>query len=464
MHDNKDHTQVNNLHIAYIGGGSRGWAWNLMADLAMEPNLSGTVHLYDIDRKAAEQNEAIGNRLSSRTDAVGKWHYTVSETLGHALAHADFVVISIQPGTFTEMESDVHTPEAYGIYQSVGDTVGAGGFVRGLRTIPMFVEIAEAIRQYAPDAWVINYTNPMTLCVRTLYQVFPAIKAFGCCHEVFGTQKLLATALAEICDIPNVSRHEIDVNVLGINHFTWLDRASYRGMDLFPVYRAFCEKYAESGYEKQVDDNWMNRCFGSAERVKMDLFLRYGLIAAAGDRHLAEFVPGSWYLKDPETVAQWKFGLTPVSYRWANLKERLERSARLVNGAEEIELKHSGEEGIQLMKALLGLGQVISNVNLPNCGQIRNLPLDAVVETNAVFTRDSISPVMAGALPQNILQLVLRHVCNQEAELEAVLRHDRNAAFHAFLNDPQINLPVQEAKVLFDTMLDHTRDYLPAEF
>lgn len=100
---------------------------------------------------------------------------------------ADFVVISILPGIFDEMEFDVHLPERLGIWQSVGDTAGPGGMIRALRSIPMFVEIAEAIKAYSPDAWVINYTNPMSLLVKTLYTVFPEIKAFGCCHEVFGT-------------------------------------------------------------------------------------------------------------------------------------------------------------------------------------------------------------------------------------------------------------------------------------
>lgn len=170
---------VKDLRIAYIGGGSRGWAWTFMRDLALEPALGGTIVLYDIDKEAAKANEIIGNGISEREEAVGKWKYIVADTLKEALTGSDFVVISILPGTFDEMESDVHEPEKYGIYQSVGDTAGPGGMVRALRTIPMFVTIAEAIRDYAPQAWVINYTNPMSLCVKTLYHVFPQIKAFG---------------------------------------------------------------------------------------------------------------------------------------------------------------------------------------------------------------------------------------------------------------------------------------------
>ena len=159
---------VKDIIIAYIGGGSMGWAWGLMSDLAMEEQLSGTVRLYDIDREAAIRNEKIGNSLKNNPNVKSHWDYKAVETLQEALTGADFVIISILPGTFDEMESDVHLPEKYGIYQSVGDTVGPGGTIRAFRTIPMYVEIANAIKQWAPEAWVINYTNPMTLCVRTL--------------------------------------------------------------------------------------------------------------------------------------------------------------------------------------------------------------------------------------------------------------------------------------------------------
>ena len=172
--------RVEDIRIAYIGGGSRGWAWTFMTDLAMDSRVSGTICLYDIDMEAAKANEVIGNRLKQRQDVPGKWDYTVKATLQEALEGADFVVISILPKTFDEMETDVHLPERLGIYQSVGDTAGPGGMIRALRTLPMFMEFGEAIRKYCPQAWVINYTKPMSLCVKSLYQVFPGIKAFGC--------------------------------------------------------------------------------------------------------------------------------------------------------------------------------------------------------------------------------------------------------------------------------------------
>lgn len=454
--------RATDLQVAYIGGGSRGWAWGFMTDLAMDEQLCGTVRLYDIDRPAAERNEIIGNRLSQNPEVKSRWTYTVSDSLQQALTGADFVVISILPGTFEEMRSDVHLPERLGIYQPVGDTVGPGGFMRAMRTIPMFVEIGQAIRDYAPSAWVINYTNPMSLCVRTLYQVFPAIKAFGCCHEVFGTQKLICQMLEDEYGV-KAQRQDIYTQVTGINHFTWLTRATYQGMDLMPLYAKYAEKYAD-GYDKGGDTNWMNSSFNCAQKVKFDLFRRYGAIAAAGDRHLAEFLP-PWYTKNPETVAQWKFGLTTVDWRVNDLAKRMQRSDDLIAGKEQLDLNGSGEEGHLLLKAVLGLGDMVSNVNIPNRGQIPNLPLGAVVETNAFFGFDRIEPIHAGPMPANILPLVARHVYNQENTLRAAMTCDRHLAFSTFMNDPQMGaVSLEDGQRLFDDMLENQRKFLPKEW
>ena len=452
-----------NLHIAYIGGGSRGWAWGFMMDLAMDEQLCGSVHLYDIDRDAAERNKIIGTKISNHPDAKSKWTYEVADSLKDALTGADFVVISILPGTFDEMASDVQLPERVGVYQPVGDTVGPGGFMRAMRTIPMFVEIGEAIRDYAPNAWVINYTNPMTLSIRTLYEVFPQIKAFGCCHEVFGTQKLMCDILAEQLGIEGVDRHEIYTTVVGVNHFTWLTRASYKDVDIYPLYEKFCEKYVD-GYDKGGDKNWMNSSFASADMIKIDLFRKYGVIAAAGDRHLTEFLP-QWYNKDPETVKKWKYGLTTVDWRKEDLKRRMQRSDDLISGKEELKLRASGEEGHLLIKAILGLGDMVSNVNVPNRGQIPNLPIGAVVETNALFGYDRIEPVYAGPVPENVLPLVARIVYNQENTLRAALTCDRKLGLSTFMNEPLMGAVMpEEGEKLFNDMLENQKKYLPEKW
>ena len=455
---------VEELKIAYVGGGSRGWAWGLMSDLAAAGDIHGEVALYDIDLEAAKNNEIIGNKYNDAEGAKSKWSYKAVPTLGEALDGADFVVISILPGTFDEMESDVHAPEKYGIYQSVGDTSGPGGIVRALRTLPMIEVIAKGIKEHCPKAWVINYTNPMTVITRTLYKVFPEIKAFGCCHEVFGTQRLLAAMLKEEYGIEGVKRSDIKVDVTGVNHFTWLTSAKYKNMDLFECYRDFVNNYAETGFVKGKDDNWMNDFFQCSHRVKFDLFKRYGYIAAAGDRHLAEFCEGKWYLRSPEVAREWGFGLTPVSWRKEHLKERLQKSEDMRSGKMKIELKETGEDGVNQIRALLGLSDMITNVNLPNRGQIPNLPMDAVVETNANFRDDSVVPVTAGELPKEIYALISRIVAAQELVVEAALNRDLELAFTAFVNDPLVTVSIEDARALFDEMIENTKEYLTEYF
>ena len=454
--------KVKGLKIAYIGGGSRGWAWGLMSDLVSCDDISGEVRLYDIDFAAAKDNEIIGNKFNRAEGAKTVWNYKAVETIGEALSGADFVIISILPGTFDEMESDVHTPEKYGIYQSVGDTSGPGGIIRAMRTIPMFEEIGKNIKKYAPDAWVINYTNPMTLCVKALYRVFPEIKAFGCCHEVFGTQKLLAKMVEEEVGVEHVDRREIKVNPVAVNHFTWLTKATYRNIDLFPYYKKFCQKYKD-GYETDgapVDANWANSVHGNKEKVKIDLFNRFGWIAAAGDRHLAEFCEGKWYLESPERVEEMRFHLTTVAWRKEKQKTRVEKAARLVSGEENVKIEETGEEGVNQIRALLGLQDLVTNVNIPNVGQIPNLPLGAVVETNAVFCANSLMPVQAGEIPKEIYPLVSRICTEQELVFDGVAERDLNKIFNAFANDPLVTCGLDDAKRLFGEMCENTKKYL----
>ena len=452
--------KVTNLKIAYIGGGSRGWAWGLMSDLASAPDISGKVALYDIDKQAAVDNVIIGQKFNDAEGALSHWDYEATNTLEEALEGANFVVISILPGTFKEMESDVHTPEKYGIYQSVGDTSGPGGIVRALRTVPMMQEIARAVEKCCPEAWVINYTNPMTVSVKALYETFPGIKAFGCCHEVFGTQKLLMTRLMEETGIEDIQRKDIKVNVVGVNHFTWLTSAQYKDRDLFPMYQKLVEECAETGYTRGLDANWMNNSFRCCHKVKFDLFKRFGVLAAAGDRHLAEFCPGKWYLESPEQVKSWGFGLTTVAWRWNNLAERLQKSKDRLSGAEEVTLRNTGEDGVNQIRALLGLQDMVTNVNIPNYGQIPNLPYGAVVETNAVFRDDSVIPVQAGPIPKTIFSLISRVCAEQEMVVKAAITRDLELAFQAFTGDPLVTINTADARKLFDEMIANTSEYL----
>lgn len=442
------------VKIAYIGGGSRGWAWKLMSDLALEKSFCGTVALYDTCLTAAENNAEIGNRICRDFPDANPWKYTACESLSDALTGADFVVISILPGSFDEMQSDVHTPEAYGIYQSVGDTVGPGGILRALRTIPMYEKIAHAVRDFCPDAWVISYTNPMTLCTDALYRAFPAIKAFGCCHEVFTTQTAFMKYLQKAEGITDINRSDIKLHITGVNHFTWVTRAQYKNIDLFPLYPKLFEPLEDGS------SIWNTADAG----VKLDLYRRYGFIAAAGDSHLAEFCPGNWYLNNPAKREEYHIYMKLVSNRKKDLAERLAKSRDLLEGKIPFEMTPSGEEGVLQMKALLGLGDIVTNVNLPNSGQIPNLPRGAVVETNAHFSANAVTPVQTGELPPSLYALVAPVAAEQQMVGEAAQKRDLELAFLAFSKDALVTIPAADARKLFNEMVENTKEYLAEYF
>lgn len=441
------------LKIAYIGGGSRDWARKLMIDLALCPDLTGEVALYDIDMDSAHLNEQLGNWMhaSQQPSVVSRWHYTAVSTLRETLQGADFVIISIQPGSLEMMRDEIALAEEYGLFYPVGDTTGAAGLIRGLRSASIYKDFAQALATYCPNAWIINYTNPMSICTRTLTRVAPELKVFGCCHEVFSTQRMLASVASKYLNIELPPRHEIQVNVLGINHFTWVDQATYHGHDLLQLLKHHLEQPGSLRTYTQEEVEGFNDWFHSTDQVKFNLFKRFGILAAAGDRHLVEFLPG--FIRSPETLFKWGVIRTPVSYRIERWTTAPQKTRDLINGVTPLTFESTGEEGVGMIKALLGLGDIVTNVNMENIGQVSNLPLHAVVETNAHFSRDKITPLSAGSLPAGITPLINQHSANQELIIEAALSENTDLAFQAFFNDPSNHLPIDTAWELFNKML-----------
>lgn len=406
-----------------------------MADLALDPDLNGQIALYDIDFQAAKMNETLGNWIGTHPKARSSWQYTAVESLAQALQDADFVFISIQPGSFELMAHEIGVAEVYGMFFPVGDTTGVPGLMRGLRSAITFAGFAREIADHCPEAWVINYTNPMSICTRALTKVEPALKVYGCCHEVFGTQNILAELAQATLDLPlRPPRDQIAINVLGINHFTWIDSAFYEETDLLALLRDHIQQpgILRPYTRQEIEDK--NDYFFDARQIKFALFRRFGILAAAGDRHLAEFVPG--FTVSPEELFRWGVIRTPVSYRIETSERKGKQVPDIVDGRIPFELNQSDEEAIQQIKALLGMGDLITNVNKKNIGQVSNLPLDVVVETNARFSRDKVDPLAAGALPPGVETLVSTHIKNQEMIIEAALIGDEDLAFQAIFNDP----------------------------
>ena len=446
------HTESANLiKIAYIGGGSRGWAHTMMNDLAQSPDLAGEVRLYDIDLEAARLNESFGNWIQGNAGVQSSWHYQAVESLEEALKSADFVFLSIQPGPLEMMANEIAVAEKYGLFFPVGDTTGAPGLMRGLRSTRIYAGFARAIAKHCPQAWVINYTNPMSICTRTLTKVVPGLKVFGCCHEVFGTQSTLASLARQALDLPDTpTRDEIRVNVMGINHFTWIERASYQGHDLLEIVRDHIRQPGVMRPYTQEEVESARNWFHDADQIKFELFKSYGILGAAGDRHLSEFVPG--FTHSPGELFRWGVIRTPVSWRMERWEWIPEMVRNYLSDQLEWGFRDSGEEMARQVRALLGLGDFVTNVNVFNQGQIANLPADVVVETNALFSRDRVQPLAAGSLPPGVHALISRHVANQEMIIEAALTQNKDLAFQAVFNDPTTNLPIDQAWQMFEEM------------
>lgn len=433
------------IKIAYIGGGSTGWAKKLMSDLLMQEEMSGVLSLYDIDHVAAARNKRYFEKMMivNQEHIQCNWQIEVAETVEECMVDSTFIVMSITPGELEHMGNDLSVPLKYGIYQSVGDTVGIGGYSRALRTLPIYFDYAIQIKKYAPDAWVINYTNPMTLATQALYEGYPEIKAFGCCHEVFKSQKLLIEAYKDYSNNPNdIPRNSAKVTIQGINHFTWISEASYNDVDLMESYKLFVDKYQDVGYDLDKDNAEFKAAMGtfreklkSLERVKMNLFNKYNIMAAAGDRHLAEFIPRT-YLIDENTVNDWDFKLTLIEDRYSNQFEKIKYQKEVIDGSTKPLLEPTDEEGVILMKALLGIEDFKTNVNLPNVNQLPDLPNSAIVETNAFFTQDSVVPEYSGKIKKDVLDLILVHVNNQLDFMKAYVNRDINGIIEVFCNEP----------------------------
>ena len=230
----------------------------------------------------------------------------------------------------------------------------------------------------------------------------------------------------------------------------------------------FAEKFGEEGYyERAGEDRFAFRynVFAYGNKMKFDLFQKYGALAAAGDRHIAEFLPGNWYLKDPETVKKWQFCLTSVDFREKDQAEKIADTIAMAEGRKEFPVKKSDEEAVAMLKALLGFGTLVTNVNMPNRGQMPQMPMGAIVETNCVFSNDMVSPVVSKPLPTGVKSLVSRCSTNIDMTYEGIKERDLNKIFQAFVDQPLCNcLTIENAKKLFREMCLNTREYLDPYF
>jgi alpha-galactosidase len=449
--------------VAYVGGGSRQWAPTLVQDLALSP-LSGEVRLHDTNHDSAVRNARFGNWVHETADTRSEWTYDAVDDLDAALSGADVVVLSTQYDPADTFVHDLDVPASYGIYGAVAATIGPGGIFRAMRSIPVYRRFAAAIERQCPDAWVLNFTNPVHALTRALYDEYPGINAIGLCHEVLWTRAYLADLAAEFHDVAG-SRANVSVNVKGINHFTWIDEARYDGIDLWPL------------LERLVDDDRAKKRFTPADlaaespfvdnqQVTWELFRRFGVFPAAGDRHLVEYA--TWFLAGGrEELNRWGVKRTGSDYRanhWtpAESDQTTDVEAWL-QGDRAFELSSSSEEFGDILAALAGEGPAVTSVNLPNVGQVDGIERDAVVETNAVVRAGEITPLAAGGFPRPVRSLVATHVDTIETVIDASRTGDVDRAFEGFLLDPQVRtLQTEPARDMFGELAAAEREYLTA--
>jgi alpha-galactosidase len=419
------------MRIAFIGGGSAVWTKNLVQDICLTPELHGsTVALMDIAPERQRPVAALCRRLVAQSGA----DIAIEETTDRhvALRGADFVFVSISAGGVAGWEEDLAVPLQHGIFQTVGDTVGPGGFFRALRHIPVLVSIAQDMKRLCPAAWLINVTNPLTAICRALART-TSIRTVGLCHGVQETEEIFAGML----DVP---RAAVRIWAAGLNHFLFVRTLDVDGRDGLPLLAALPEE--------AWDDNIVN----------LLLWRLYGALPVNRSRHPGEFVP--YFLRGGDEVAaryqltRWRTDLH-IAYS-KNSIAIIEDSLR----EEPQPLVKSEEVGAPLMAALSGGPQLITHVNVPNRGAMADLPAETIVEVPAIVNRSGIFPLAMSDLPPGAAY-ELRRVADQiELTVEAALTGDRALARMALAADALVG-SLELADAMLDEMLHLQAAYLP---
>ncbi len=449
----------NGIKFVLIGGGSFGWTPTLVNDMALNPALHG-LQLYLVDSDPATLEIMVP--LCRKISEVRQAGFSVqgSSDLDAALPGADFVGLTISTGGDKASRLDVEIPARYGIFQTVGDTVGPGGWSRALRNIPVVTDIVRRVEALAPKAWFMNYSNPMTTLTRTIDRVCN-LRSMGICHEILGFQLHLAAFFGVDCQWGK----DITFRMAGINHLIWLldlDVRGQNGVELFREWSRNPESFTKIGKLGVPEELILGGGVNPHQTIKIDQLERTGYLPAAGDSHTAEFFP--YYLSSEDTMRRWGFDPGKRARTFARGDGREKRRAlcqAMLDGSHPIPNIHSHEQADYTIAALAGLGPaLLTPLNLPNIGQIDNVPRDAVVESMAYLDATGIQPLAVGELPLPILHALMQHIPNQEMIVEAGLTGNRELAVLALTNDPLIPSPDIAAHIA-DDIFEAFHDQLP---
>ncbi len=405
------------------------------------------VRLVDIDPECLEIATLLSKRLVEAYDAPVE----ISGSLDRldVLAGADAVVSTIGVGGRKAWEKDVAIFRQFNVYQSTGDTYGAGGVSRALRTIPPLVEIARDIKKYCPNALFINFTNPMTVNVWAVSKEVPDVNVAGLCYGVTWYQHYLAKLIGMPWD-------ELSCRAIGVNHFTWITDLTYRGETVWPQVRKVME---EVGAELGNPYTW-------------ELFRMFDAFPCVGDGHICEFVPGwqgegAYYGKTFGTTfhdfENYAAGFDVV---FEEMADQAYGRAPIIKRAEnpsEKDIFKDEDLFIDVLNAAMGEDEIFRTVNLPNLGQASNLPKGAVLEATTLINGDGFQPLAFGDLPLGITAIMSRILTTQELTVEASLKADRKLAIQALVAGETVRTEA-EAEAMMDVILETHCDYLPQFF
>jgi alpha-galactosidase len=449
--------------IVIIGGASFQWVPKLFCDLVNTASLADAeIVLEDVAVEALADMEDFARTIVKRA-GVGM---TVSSTTDQkaSLEGADYVVVCISTGGFASMTHDLAVPERHGIKQSVGDTVGPGGISRALRNIPVLLGIARDMEAVCPDAWMLNITNPMTTLCRAVTRE-TSVQTVGLCHEVTGAQFNLSQLL-------DVDFRSFDMTVTGVNHLPIVTAMSVDGEDGFAMLRdllADADRRGDEpvhlpvgfGHEQtSFGGEWKKRDLLASNRVKFSLFERFGVLPAAGDRHLVEFFPG-FLTEESDWGRRWGVGLTSITDREA-WQDYYKAEFAELRDAESVPKTPSGEMVAPMIDAFLRDKTRHFPLNLPNAGQCPDLPNGPVVEAMVTADGSGLRPRDAAVAPPLVGEWLRRIVASQEATVEAAVSGDRDKVVEAMLLDPLAGrIDFDELVAMTDELLDATKPWLP---
>jgi len=453
------------LRVTVIGGGSYQWVPKLLVDAANTPVLHDAEFvLQDIDPAPLPKMAALVEHLAQRRQLAMTAQTTTDRRV--ALEGADYVIVNISTGGFESMRYDLEIPARYGIRQSVGDSVGPGGILRSLRNIPVFLDIAADMEQICPDAWMLNLTNPMTAICRAVTRT-SRIETVGLCHEMMGAQFALSLLLDR-------SFLEITPTVAGVNHLPVITKLDVGGDDGLALLADLVE-HADQRRDEIVDSDFLDGLEGQpagadgrwrigdlldAHRVKFELFRRFGVLPAAGDRHLVEFFAG-FLTEDSGWGERWGVHLTTIEQREAHQHQHVEDLDALLAG-DEISEMPSGEMVAPVIACHeLNLPGWFP-LNVPNRGQVPDVAADSVVESMCVVDGTGVKGRDVAPVPLALAETLHRVSTSQELTVEAAITGSRERVLEAMLVDPLAGrIDYDRLVAMTDEMLAATQRWLP---